>query len=124
MRTQLPGDLHAPAAARRFVSAGLREALAPEQHTLCDDFALIVSELVTNSVRARAHVIDVEVDINDERVELSVTDDAAGWPLEQVADTDSLDGRGLRIVGHLADSWRTVPRRGGKSVIAVRRRSG
>ena len=52
-----------------------------------------------------------------------VSDDAGGWPVAQPVDVDSLDGRGLEIVGHLADSWRTVARPGGKSVIATRRRA-
>lgn len=122
MRTQLPGDLHAPAAARRFISRSLQDVLAPDQQTLSDDLALIVSELVTNSVRANASTIDVEVDVDEERVEVSVTDDAAGWPTAHDAEVDSVDGRGLEIVGHLADSWRTVARRKGKSVIATRHR--
>ena len=125
MRTRLPGDLRAPAAARRFVTGGLHQVLSgPERQGLSDDLALIVSELVTNSVRANAHVIDVEVNVDDELVELRVTDDAAGWPTAQMPDADSVDGRGLEIVTHLADSWRTVARARGKSVIATRRRTG
>jgi signal transduction histidine kinase len=122
MRTRLTGDLHAPAAARRFVTRGLHDVLTPEQQALSDDLALIVSELVTNSVRANARTIDVEVVVDDEAVEVQVTDDAAGWPSVRIAGSDSLDGRGLGIVDHLADSWRTVPRATGKSVIATRRR--
>jgi anti-sigma regulatory factor (Ser/Thr protein kinase) len=122
MKTQLAGDLHAPAAARRFVSARLRGVLTADQDAICDDIALIVSELVTNSVRANARIIDLEVDVDDERVEVSVTDDAAGWPAFHAAEVDSVDGRGLEIVGHLADSWRTVARSRGKSVIATRSR--
>jgi anti-sigma regulatory factor (Ser/Thr protein kinase) len=122
MRTRLPGDLHAPAAARRFVRTGLGDALTSTQPALCDDVALIVSELVTNSVRASARVVDVELHVDEDRVEVRVTDDAAGWPVPQVADTDSVAGRGLEIVDRLADSWHTVPRRTGKSVIATRLR--
>lgn len=124
MRTRLAGDLHAPAAARRFVTRGLNEVLAPEQQSLSDDMALIVSELVTNSVRANAATIDVEVVVDDEAVEVHVTDDAAGWPSMRIAESDSLDGRGLGIVDHLADSWLTIRRAKGKSVIATRRRRG
>ncbi|MGY2873962.1 anti-sigma regulatory factor (Ser/Thr protein kinase) [Marmoricola sp. URHA0025 HA25] len=122
MRTRLPSDLHAPAAARRFVSTGLRDVLAADQQAVCDDVALIVSELVTNSVRAEARTIDLELDVDDERVEVSVTDDASGWPVVRVAGADSVRGRGLEIVGHLADSWHAVARHPGKSVIATRRR--
>lgn len=119
MRTRLTGDLHAPAAARRFVMTGLREPLASSQPALCDDLALIVSELVTNSVRASAHVVDVELRVENDRVEVQVTDDAAGWPTPQAADIESVDGRGLEIVSQLADSWHTVARPPGKSVIAT-----
>ena len=104
---------------------GLRGAVAAQQPALCDDLALIVSELVTNSVRASAHVVDVELRVEDDRVEVQVTDDATGWPTLQAAGVDSVVGRGLDIVDQLADSWRTVARRPGKSVIAtcLRRRS-
>ena len=123
MRTQLPGDLHAPAAARRFVVSGLRGALESDHPALCDDLALIVSELVTNAVRADAQVVDVELRVHDDRVEVQVTDDAAGWPTPQEgAPVDSEDGRGLDIVAQLADSWETISRRKGKSVIATRLR--
>jgi anti-sigma regulatory factor (Ser/Thr protein kinase) len=122
VKTQLPGDLHAPAAARRFVTSGLRRVLASAHPALCDDLALIVSELVTNSVRANARVVDVELRVRDDRVEVQVTDDAAGWPTPQATAPDSEDGRGLDIVAQLADSWRTVARRKGKSVIATRLR--
>jgi anti-sigma regulatory factor (Ser/Thr protein kinase) len=122
MRTRLPGDVYAPAAARRFVTTGLRGVLTSTQQTLSDDLALIVSELVTNSVRANARTIEVEVHVDDEAVEVRVTDDARGWPTVRVVDPESIEGRGLEIVGHLADSWRTVAQRGGKCVIATRRR--
>lgn len=120
MKTHLPGDLHAPAAARRFVTNGLRAALSSAPSALCDDLALIVSELVTNSVRADARVVDVELRVEDDRVEVQVTDDAAGWPTRQAAAVDSQVGRGLDIVDQLADSWRTVAGAQGKSVIATR----
>jgi anti-sigma regulatory factor (Ser/Thr protein kinase) len=119
MRTQLRGDVHAPAAARHFVMTGLRGAVASSQPALCDDLALIVSELVTNSVRASAQVVDVELRVEPDRVEIQVTDDASGWPTLRAAEVDSVDGRGLDIVDQLADSWRTVSRRTGKSVIAT-----
>lgn len=124
MRTRLPGDLRAPASARRFVLARLGGVLAPSQSALCDDVALIVSELVTNAVRASARVVDVELRVDEKRVEVRVTDDATGWPTPRSATADSIDGRGLEIVDQLADSWRTVPRRTGKSVIATCIRRG
>jgi two-component sensor histidine kinase len=123
MRTRLPSDVYAPAAARRFVASGLHGAMSFTPRALGEDLALIVSELVTNSVRARARMIEVELRVDDEAVEVRVTDDAEGWPTAVVADPQSVEGRGLDIVGHLADSWCTVAHQGGKSVIATRRRA-
>jgi anti-sigma regulatory factor (Ser/Thr protein kinase) len=120
VRIHLIGDVQAPAAARNFVRTGLRSMLAPSQQSVADDLALIVSELVTNSVRASASAIDVELRTDDGRIEVHVTDDASGWPTIRPASADSLNGRGLEIVDHLADSWHTVPRRPGKTVIATR----
>jgi len=117
MRIHLIGDVQAPAAARSFVRGALRE---PAHQSVADDVAVIVSELVTNAVRADASSIEVEIRADQERIEVSVTDDAGGWPTVRVASVDSLDGRGLEIVDHLADSWRTVRRGVGKTVIATR----
>lgn len=122
MIIQLPGTVRAPAAAREFVRSNLESILTPAHAALGDDLALIVSELVTNSVHAQARTIEVEVRVDDERIEVHVTDDAGGWPTVQAATADSLDGRGLEIVDQLADSWRTESRARGKSVIATRRR--
>jgi anti-sigma regulatory factor (Ser/Thr protein kinase) len=117
MRIHLVGDVQAPAAARSFVRRALRE---PAQQSATEDVTVIVSELVTNSVRAGASSIEVEVRADREHVEVSVTDDAGGWPTVRAASADSLGGRGLEIVDHLADSWRAVRRGPGKTVIATR----
>ncbi|HEX2894664.1 MAG TPA: ATP-binding protein [Marmoricola sp.] len=119
MRTQLPGDLHAPSAARAFVAdafegeVGARET--PETH----DVVLVVSELVTNSVRAGADVIGVELVATDLRVELSVIDDAPGVPVTQHPGWDELHGRGLAIVEDVADEWHTTALDRGKKVTAT-----
>jgi anti-sigma regulatory factor (Ser/Thr protein kinase) len=120
MMVRLIGDVHAPGAARTFVRNRLPSLVGPAQQSLGEDLALIVSELVTNSVRAHARVIELELCIDQREVEVRVTDDAAGWPTARTAADDSLDGRGLDIVDQLADSWRTVRRRTGKTVIARR----
>jgi two-component sensor histidine kinase len=116
MRARFPGDLTAPASARLFVSGHLaavaRRPWAPPN----DDVVLIVSELVTNSVRAGATTVDVQVQADADRVDLEVTDDAAGWPAARIANLDDLGGRGLSIVELLADSWTTTARHPGKTV--------
>ena len=120
MRIQLAGDVHAPALAREFVRRQLHDVLARGQRPVCDDVELIVSELVTNSVRAGATVIDLMLEVLSEAVEVQVTDDAAGWPTPRSAGPDGLDGRGLEIVDRLADHWHTVASPPGKRVVVTR----
>lgn len=122
MRTRLSGDLRAPAAARRFVTAVL-EGLLPEDATpRPDDVVLVVSELVTNSVRADAAGIDVELVVHEDCVELQVADDAPGWPNVHHAAVEDVSGRGLEIVATLADEWHTTRLARGKRVTVSWRR--
>src|SRR5690349_14258218 len=118
MRARFRGDLLAPAHARTFVTAQL-DLIAPEGAPHGDDVVLIVSELVTNSVRAGATKIDVQVDSDAERLEVQVTDDAVGWPTPRASTKDDLDGRGLAIVEELADSWSATAGNPGKTVTAI-----
>ena len=119
MRIKLTADVHAPAVARDFVRRQLHDVLG-RQRPVCDDVELIVSELVTNSVRAGATVIDLMLEVLSEAVEVQVTDDAAGWPTPRSAGPDGLDGRGLEIVDRLADHWHTVASPPGKRVVVTR----
>ena len=70
-----------------------------------DDVALVVTELVTNSVRhsGTSDSIDVEVAI-DEQVRIEVSDRGQGF---QPGGTDGRDplGLGLGIVDRLASEW-------------------
>lgn len=116
MRTEFPGDLRAPASARRFAATPLRELLGSADRPSTEDVLLVISELVTNSVRADATAIALSLEIDEERVEVTVTDDAAGWPAPRDAGWDDAHGRGLAIVDHLADRWHTTALDRGKSV--------
>jgi anti-sigma regulatory factor (Ser/Thr protein kinase) len=118
VRRRFAGDLHAPAHARTFVSDRLWSILRSDWTPVGDDIVLIVSELVTNSVRAGAGSVDVQVEADAERVDIRVTDDAAGWPSARPAGVDDLGGRGLAIIEHLADSVTTTPHGRGKTVTA------
>ncbi|MCW2784399.1 MAG: hypothetical protein JWP74_916 [Marmoricola sp.] len=119
MRASFPGDLHAPAHARMFVTTRLEHIVGDDGRPDGDDVVLIVSELVTNSVRAGAATIDVQVSAHADRVDVRVTDDADGWPTAREATVDSLGGRGLAIVEELADTWTATARSPGKSVTAT-----
>jgi anti-sigma regulatory factor (Ser/Thr protein kinase) len=124
VRIRLAGDLHAPAAARRFVRSALDGGVPGDGPPRPDDVVLVVSELVTNSVRAGAVDIDVELVVLDASVELGVSDDAPGWPNVHHAGLDDVDGRGLEIVGKLADSWHTSRLAPGKRVTVTWSRVG
>lgn len=116
MRTRLPGDLHAPAAARTFVGSVLDGVLTDDAVPSPGDVVLVVSELVTNSVRAGAAAVDVDLTVVEDCVELQVGDDAPGWPAVHHAAVEDVTGRGLEIVDVLADEWRTRRLPAGKLV--------
>lgn len=119
MRARFSGDLKAPAGARAFVLAQLRTALGGHPEPWSSDVVLVVSELVTNSVRAGAGTIDVDLRADDLRVDVKVADDAPGWPTPRAATHDDLDGRGLAIVAELAHRWTASPGNPGKTVTAT-----
>jgi len=118
MRARFTGDRHAPASARSFVAGQLDELVGARQPR-SDDVVLIVSELVTNAVRAGAAIIDVQLQATAKRVDLRVSDDAGGWPTPRSAGPEDTDGRGLAIVERLADSWETIAGNPGKTVTAT-----
>jgi anti-sigma regulatory factor (Ser/Thr protein kinase) len=116
VRIELAAGVHAPAAARRFVSSVMEDVSRHSGPPPPDDVVLVVSELVTNSVRAGAWQIRVALDITEERLELQVSDDATGWPAVRHADWDDPRGRGLAIVEDVADDWHATGLGDGKQV--------
>jgi two-component sensor histidine kinase len=98
-----PGP-RAPAEARETVGQALR-ALDPNTlGTLC----LLVSELVTNSVRhasiSTEEAIDLSVRRQPGRIRVSVTDPGGGFT-PAPPDHDIRSGWGLFLVDRLADRW-------------------
>ena len=117
MRTRLPADRHAPRLARTYVRDHLSEAELPRDLHV-EDVALIASELVTNAVRAGAGRVDLEVTATGRRVELTVEDDAGGWPVVMTVDEHATNGRGLSMVEQLADALTVTRLPVGKRVTA------
>jgi anti-sigma regulatory factor (Ser/Thr protein kinase) len=78
---------------------------APAPERLCDDLELVASELVTNAVRAGSARINVALALEDDRVVIRVSDEAAGWPEPRVADIYDIGGRGLPLVSAISTSW-------------------
>ncbi len=85
---------------------------------LLDDVQLVVSELVTNSLRADCHSLSVDLVQADTTVRVGVRDDAAGMPTIQHPGVTETHGRGLLIVAAVSDDWGVLPVDDGKEVWA------
>lgn len=113
-RLELPHHAASIARARTFVrqlcaGAGLSVDLG-------ETAALLTSEMVTNSLvhgRSEAHL---SVTADDSGLLVEVGDDDVRPPRPQRTTEESLGGRGLVIVEHLATDWGTYPTPGGKVV--------
>ncbi|MGO4429272.1 ATP-binding protein, partial [Streptomyces sp. MCAF7] len=87
---------------------------------LADRAALVISELVSNSVQhsgSRAMRVTVSRPAPD-RVRLSVVDRSHAKPTQRTASEDDEHGRGLALVEAVSDHWGTDPLRWGKRVWA------
>ncbi|MGW1605001.1 ATP-binding protein [Streptomyces eurythermus] len=113
----LPREPESAARARHLVRAALS---AWNLSDLADDGALIVSELVTNAVQhTRRDSIRVVIDRPDRvRVRIGVVDFSKARPERKVPGLDDEGGRGLALVGELAEDWGTDPLPWGKRVWA------
>jgi anti-sigma regulatory factor (Ser/Thr protein kinase) len=101
---ELPRDLDSAAAARHAVD-GLE---LPEEQV--GDVRLLVSELVTNSLRhaglAPEDSISLSVSVDDARVRVEVADPGEGFEINgPAADPSTVAGWGLYLVATLADRW-------------------
>jgi anti-sigma regulatory factor (Ser/Thr protein kinase) len=75
-----------------------------------DDLRLLVSELVTNSVRHAgligSQTIELKVKLSPETVRVEVNDQGGGFqPTPRTAQSDDQSGWGLYLVSRLADRW-------------------
>jgi two-component sensor histidine kinase len=120
---EFTGDASAPTLARAFVLAVvdplLGSAPSAEASTARDDIQLVVSELVTNAVRAGSSVVRVGVTHEAGRVRIGVEDEGSGWPEQRAAGIHDPNGRGLALVSALCASWGVrLDDAGGKTVWA------
>lgn len=96
---------------------GLQESLGATSRSV-EDLELAVTELITNAVRAGAHLVEVRLDSPDPAFCLQVSDDAPGMPVRGEAGPRDLHGRGLQIVADLSEAWGTMTTESGKTVWA------
>jgi anti-sigma regulatory factor (Ser/Thr protein kinase) len=108
-----------PGAVRAARTAVRNRLAAWELDGLADIAALLVSELVTNSLRHATGPIGVRL-VRPEAVDgvllVEVSDPLPDPPRERVAELDDESGRGLQLVAHAADRWGTRPGVTGKTV--------
>ncbi|MFJ1745662.1 ATP-binding protein [Streptomyces sp. NPDC088116] len=85
---------------------------------IADAAALVVSELIGNSVRhSGSLLVRVLVSLPEPgRVRVAVVDKSRTRPTPRATDDSAEDGRGLVVIDALADRWGTDLRRWGKSV--------
>jgi serine/threonine-protein kinase RsbW len=103
---RIRGGPDAPSRARRLVLSQLDGQIGP---TTASDVALVVSELVTNSVVhadvGRRRTLTVELARLDDRIRISVTDPGSRIePRILPPDDDRLGGFGLFLVRELSDA--------------------
>lgn len=112
----------------------IRQALQCWKVPYCIDVAeLVVSELVTNAVKATGiadphskwtvvkaeHVIGVQLRIIDARLYVEVWDRSTDAPVKKNPDDDTEGGRGLVLIEALTERWDVYrPEAGGKVVWA------
>ncbi|GAA3506368.1 hypothetical protein GCM10019016_134830 [Streptomyces prasinosporus] len=120
----LPMDRGVKAArdwAREHLDALGWTTTAPET---VDAVLLTVSELVTNA-HVHAHSdAQLIMTLDDRCLHLAVHDASADLPAPRRPGAEALGGRGMMLVGALADTWEARPCPHGKTVVACFRLPG
>jgi anti-sigma regulatory factor (Ser/Thr protein kinase) len=113
-RLPLPADPRAVRAARGLVRDACELWGLPRA---CDDAELLVSEIVTNAVvHARGDALVVVVRPARAGLRVEVHDGDPHALQRRRPAPDALGGRGLQLVGELADAWGVERRQRGKAV--------
>src|SRR5215217_4925565 len=103
LSVELPRNAEAPFLARRALS-DLDGAVDP---SVLPDLRLLVSELITNSVKYGGEgPVRLEVSASEERVRAEIIDEGAGFtPKKRDGDLDKVGGWGLHLVEELTTGW-------------------
>ncbi|MEV0536324.1 ATP-binding protein [Kitasatospora sp. NPDC050463] len=130
-------ELRSPRLRRELVLAALDESVAEARRfardtvalwaldaSVVQDVPLVVSELVTNSIRHNSgpsvdFSVLVRVELAREVLAVGVSDPHPGRPVPRAPDSEATHGRGLLLVDAFCDEWIVVPTPdGGKQVCA------
>jgi anti-sigma regulatory factor (Ser/Thr protein kinase) len=99
---ELPRTPEAPFLARRAL-ADLEGQIDP---TVLPDVCLLVSELITNSVKYGDGPVRLELTAEEGRVRAEIIDQGVGFtPVERSGDLDKVGGWGLHLVEQLTTDW-------------------
>jgi hypothetical protein len=109
------GDSSSLRGVRHFVVDTLRQW---NLDGLCDDAAIVVSELATNSILHACSDFTVVLAKRDRAVRLSVFDASSQFPEVREPSPTTITGRGLRLVTALSTKWGTAAVGDGKEVWA------
>ena len=104
VRFDIPRDTKAPAAARRAIER-LGHRIAPD---ITPDVQLLVSELITNSVKyGRQGAVTLKVETESpRRLRVEVVDQGVGFvPVARNRPATEVGGWGLHLVETLSDRW-------------------
>ncbi|GHJ27323.1 ATP-binding protein [Streptomyces hygroscopicus subsp. sporocinereus] len=103
-------------AARQFVTRTLSEWGYADR---LEDIQLCVSEIATNALVhgvPPGRLFQVRIEAAEEEVRIEVRDSGSGRPAPQSPHADRENGRGLLLVGELADAWGDIEHAVGKTV--------
>jgi DNA-binding NarL/FixJ family response regulator len=109
-------DAQTPRAARRFVTQAL-SGWGDDEDDLTDTVTLLVSELVTNAVLHAGSDVEVSVRLTPTAARIEVTDASGESIAPRDATIEEDSGRGLALVGSLAQRWGVRPAPGGGKTV-------
>jgi hypothetical protein len=115
-RIELRPGPSSPALARRFLRERSAAWSLPEP--VGEQLALVGSELVTNAVLHARTPLTVTLELQPDRVRVSVSDHSAAPVAPRHYQPDALTGRGLGVVAAVSRSWGVEPATGGKVIWA------
>jgi serine phosphatase RsbU (regulator of sigma subunit)/anti-sigma regulatory factor (Ser/Thr protein kinase) len=111
----VPAEPTGPSRVRQWMSTRLREWSVPEP--VIGAAILCTSELTTNALLHAGTPAQVHIDLNAERLLVSVADTGTrGSVIRAHTDAMSSRGRGLGLIEELSDSWGTDPTVRGSTV--------
>jgi hypothetical protein len=115
-RIELRPGPSSPALARRFLNERSEAWSLPEP--VGEQLVLVGSELVTNAVLHARTQLTLTLELQADRVRVSVRDHSSAPVALRHYRPDALTGRGLGVIATVSRAWGVEPARGGKVIWA------